>query len=87
MAGKHMQPNQQQQHAPARAIFRTVPLAKRVHNWVERTPAGMAIDVTSAGLSLLTVITYMVSGRLAELQWDESTAACRAACSGGRQRC
>jgi hypothetical protein len=70
MAAKIMQPQQLQQddskssqpRDPAKAMFRTVPLAKRVHNWVERTPAGMAIDIASAGLSLLTVVTYMVRG-------------------------
>ncbi|KAF6255850.1 hypothetical protein COO60DRAFT_1532571 [Scenedesmus sp. NREL 46B-D3] len=45
---------------PVKGLFRTVPLAKRVHNWVERTRAGMAIDIASASLSLLTVVTYMV---------------------------
>lgn len=41
--------------------FGTVPLSKRVHNWIERTEAGIQIDVISSVLSVLTVITYMVS--------------------------
>jgi hypothetical protein len=53
--------NVHQEHDPVKELFRTVPRAKRVHNWVERTSAGVAIDVVSAGLSLLTVVTYMVS--------------------------
>lgn len=42
-------------------IFGDVPLAKRVKNWIEKTDAGMEIDVASALLSVVTVVTYMVS--------------------------
>jgi hypothetical protein len=69
MDAVHMTPNQHQHisgnvhqvHEPVQDLFRAVLHEKRVHNWVECTAAGMAIDVVSAGLSLLTVITYMVS--------------------------
>jgi hypothetical protein len=46
-------------HEP-RDLFRTVPLAKQVYNWTERMRAGVAIDVASSTLSMLTVVTYMV---------------------------
>ncbi|KAI8466030.1 MAG: hypothetical protein J3K34DRAFT_524876 [Monoraphidium minutum] len=41
------------------AAFGSVPLAKRTAIWVQRSGAGMAIDTTSALLSLLTVCTYV----------------------------
>lgn len=42
-------------------VFGIVPLAKRVGNWIEKTDAGMELDILSAVLSVVTVITYMVS--------------------------
>ncbi|WIA10960.1 hypothetical protein OEZ85_011123 [Tetradesmus obliquus] len=46
------------------APFGTVPLSKRVHNWIERTEAGIQIDILSSLLSVLTVFTYMVETAL-----------------------
>jgi hypothetical protein len=64
---KQVSGNVQQGPDPVKHLFRTVPRSKRVHNWVERTAAGVVIDTVSAGLSLLTVVTYMVSCNELEL--------------------
>lgn len=50
------------------AMFSCVPLAKRVNHWIEWSGSGILLDVASAVLSLLTVMTYMVR---------QTAAACR----------
>lgn len=42
-------------------MFADVPMAKRVNQWIEWSGSGILLDLASAALSILTVLTYMVS--------------------------
>jgi hypothetical protein len=46
--------------AQTAALFADVPLAKRVNHYIEWSGCGILLDMASALLSILTVITYMV---------------------------
>lgn len=45
-------------------MFADVPLAKRVNHHIEWSGIGILLDIASAALSLLTVLTYMVGALL-----------------------
>lgn len=55
-------PHAQQLLGPqATSLFANVPMSKRCNHWIEWSGSGILLDIASAALSLLTVMTYMVS--------------------------